>query len=241
MSILEKNIVVAASTLMEVRLLLKQATSFSELSLNPFTVWSASFGKLSFYIVVTGVGKANASSAITFVMERFSPELVINIGCGGAYIGSGLSVGDIAIATSEIYGDEGVLTPDGWHSMELIGIPLLKKEESYMNEFPLSPDIYDKAFNTARDKDFQVKQGKFITVSTCSGTTAKGEELFRRFGGICENMEGAAIVHTTTRYGASCLEIRGISNIVEDRDFTKWNIPLAVERSQQFLLNFLKM
>jgi futalosine hydrolase len=37
-----------------------------------------------------------------------------------------------------------------------------------------------------------------------------------------------------------CLEIRGISNMVEDRDLSRWNIPLAVENAQRFVLKFIE-
>ncbi|MDD2501969.1 MAG: futalosine hydrolase, partial [Geobacter sp.] len=55
-----------------------------------------------------GIGKANAAAAATSLIERHRPELVVITGCGGAYPGSGLSVGDLAVASDEIFGDEGV-------------------------------------------------------------------------------------------------------------------------------------
>ena len=35
------------------------------------------------------------------------------------------------------------------------------------------------------------------------------------------------------------VELRGVSNLVEDRDLSRWNIPLAVERAQKFALQFI--
>jgi futalosine hydrolase len=63
--------------------------------------------------------------------------------------------------------------------------------------------------------------------------------LFRRFGGICENMEGGAAAQVATLYGVDCLEVRGISNLVEDRDLSRWDIPLAAERAQNFIARFI--
>jgi len=53
-------------------------------------------------------------------------------------------------------------------------------------------------------------------------------------------MEGAAVALMAARYGIECLELRGISNQVEDRDRTRWNINLAVANSQRFLEKFLR-
>jgi len=82
--------------------------------------------------------------------------------------------------------------------------------------------------------------GRFLTVATCSGTNARGEELKDRFDGICENMEGAAVALIAARYGIECMELRGISNYVEDRDSSRWNISLAVANSQKFLEQFIR-
>jgi futalosine hydrolase len=204
-------------------------------------IWRAQSSLSPLYLAVSGIGKVNAAVATTLLLERFSPGLIINIGCGGAYRESGLQVGSLAVATAEVYGDEGVLTVDGWHSLELIGIPSVeRKGNRYSNEFPLSMQAAGRVFQFASSLGLPVKRGKFITVSTCSGTTHRGDELCRRFGGICENMEGAAIAHVSLLYDTPCLEVRGISNMVEDRDISKWDIPLSVEMVQRFLFKCIE-
>jgi futalosine hydrolase len=101
-------------------------------------------------------------------------DIIINIGCAGAYAGSGLSVGDLAIASSEIYGDEGVLTPSGWQPLDFIGIPLVgERGDRCFNEIPLSISLRDKALRFAQTCGIPLRTGKFVTVSTCSGTAAR--------------------------------------------------------------------
>lgn len=191
-------------------------------------------------LAVTGIGKVNTAVSVTALLERFEPELLINTGCAGAYRGSGLAPGDLAIATAEVFGDEGVLAPDGWHSLELTGIPVLERNgESHYNHFPLTRWALDKALHVAGATGVSLLQGTFVTVSTISGTLERGEELYRRFGGICENMEGGAAAQVALLYGVDCMEVRGVSNLVEDRDLSRWNIPLAVERAQSFIMRFI--
>src|SRR3972149_9520083 len=62
-----------------------------------------------------GVGKVNAAHSTTLILENYDIDILILFGIGGAY--SGL-VGDIAVAESENYGEEGVITKEGWRSME---------------------------------------------------------------------------------------------------------------------------
>jgi futalosine hydrolase len=63
-----------------------------------------------------------------------------------------------------------------------------------------------------------------------------GNRLAARFDGICENMEGAAAAHLCALYDTLFLEIRSVSNRVEDRNFAAWNLPLAMRRAQQAAL-----
>ncbi len=188
-----------------------------------------------------GVGKASAAATAATLIERHSPEMVIITGCGGAYPGSGLSVGDLAVASDEILGDEGVCTTDGWHDLRYMNLPVQTRGAlSYFNSIPLSRHAAEKSLRLAESFGIHLSRGRFVTVSTCSGTTARGMELARLHQAICENMEGAAIALTALRYGIPCLEIRGISNLVEDRNISAWDIPAAVEKSQRFLVKIIE-
>ncbi|MDI6743850.1 MAG: futalosine hydrolase [Thermodesulfovibrionales bacterium] len=200
--------------------------------------------------VISGIGKTNASHAATFLIEKFSPLFIINFGIGGAYPSSGLRPGDIAIADREIYGDEGLWLKDGFHKTDVMGIPLLKKSrKKYFNEFPLDKNLVKKAMKVIPPNpplikggwgDYGIRTGAFITVSTATGTHRRARQLEKRFSAICENMEGAAIAHVCAMYGIPMVEIRGISNIVEDRDKSKWDIRTAAENCQKIILTLVK-
>jgi futalosine hydrolase len=215
---------------------------------------------------ISGIGKTNAAYATTILIERFSPCIIVNFGIGGAYPSSGLKIGDIAIAEKEIYGDEGVWLEDGLHTAEVIGIPFLTKgRKRYSNELQLDKGLIKKTMGiipphppiiplhpplAKGDKggflkggwgDFQVKSGSFITVSTCTGTLKRARELEKRFNAICENMEGAAVAHVCIMYGIPMVEIRGISNIVENRDTERWRLELATKNCQQVVIELLKI
>src|SRR5659263_414145 len=173
-----------------------------------------------------GIGKVNAAHTVTLLLEEQKPDILLLFGIGGAYAKTG--IGDVVIAESENYGEEGVMTPAGWKPMESIGLPLLKNDLEYFNTFAMDGKLSQLAIKASKDIGLKVHSGNFITVSQCSGTRKIGEIIRERFNGICENMEGAAVAHICAKYGVPIIEIRGISNIIEDRDLTKWNIPLAV-------------
>jgi futalosine hydrolase len=236
-----KTMVIVASTPFEIGDLLQSAAATALTGKPPLQAFRGRIADREVILAVTGIGKVNAASALTALCERFTPELVLNVGCGGAFHGSGLAVGDLAIAASESFADEGVLTPEGWHGLELIGIPVCELEgERLFNTIPLPAAPAADALRLARTIGINAALGPFLTVSTCSGTSRRGEELLRRFPGICENMEGAALAQVALRYGVPLLEVRGISNLVEDRDLARWDLKAAVSRAQQFLLGYLQ-
>lgn len=190
-------------------------------------------------VVETGMGGVNAAHALTCVLQAWRPALVLQLGVGGAYPGNGLRVGDVGLAREENYGDLGVRTPEGWQSAELIGIPVLERGESrYFNSFPLEQKWVEVAGEVLGGVDWdgdevKVGIGPFVTVQECSGTDILGVERGKRFAAICESMEGAAVAHLCLAYGLPFLEVRGISNLVEDRRREGWDLPLAAQRAQR--------
>ena len=210
--------------------------------------------------MISGMGKTNAAHAATILLEKFSPKILVLLGVGGAYPSTGLTIGDMVLAEKEVYGDEGVMLKDDFHGTEFMGIPLLKKgSRKYFNEFPLDKSLIRRAKNilfpfffrpplVIQDKkglkekreEYKIQSGTFVTVSTCTGTGKKALDLEKRFGALCENMEGASVAHVCTMYDTPMIEIRGISNIVSDRDKDKWNIRLAAENCQEAAMELLK-
>jgi len=200
-------------------------------------------GKLSGLDVLfinTGIGEVNAAHTATVMVENYPVDKIINMGVGGAYPGSGLGPGDVAVASKEIFGDDGVITSKGWKDMKEIGIPVLRKgRKKYFNEFPLSSP--SQAFFKAQgNREIKIRSGIFITVGSATGTKKRAKELEKRFGGICENMEGAAIAQVCTIYGIPMFEVRGISNIVGIRDKRRWRLKEASENCQKVMLNLLE-
>lgn len=235
-----------SATEKESRAILKTLRRIKDESL-ALPVYQGKIGKTNIIHIISGIGKTNAAHAATLLIEKFSPSTVINFGVGGAYPSANLRAGDIAIADKEIYGDEGLWLRDGFHKADAIGIPLLKKgRKKYFNEFPLDKNLMQKAVKfsglVTRHSSLltEVKSGTFVTVSTATGTGRRAREIEKRFNAICENMEGAAVAHICAIYNIPMLEIRGISNIVEDRNRGKWDIKTAAENCQKTVFVLLK-
>lgn len=234
-----------SSVSIEGKKILRGLSNIYERAYCGLTIYEGTIHDKSVAYIVSGIGKTNASRGTALLIEQFSPRVIVHLGVGGAYSSSHLRIGDIAVAEKEIYGDEGVFLRDGFHSAETIGIPfLVKGRKKYFNEFMLDRKLSKMANRIARTtflaSRITVKSGPFLTLSTCTGTLKRAKELERAFHAICENMEGAAVAHVCVSCGIPMVEIRGISNMVGQRNKKKWDIHLAAENCQKVVTELLK-
>ncbi|MGE3492512.1 MAG: futalosine hydrolase [Vicinamibacterales bacterium] len=173
-----------------------------------------------------GVGPVNAAHAVTLAITRSRPAAIIVCGIGGAYPESGLAVGDVVCADSECYGDLGATSPHGFLDMQALGFPIVEGPPPIYNVLPM------QVFPSAR-------RARFVTMSTCTGTDAAARAVAARTGGAVENMEGAAVAHVAAIHDIPAGELRGISNIVTDRDTATWRIKEAATAAQEALLSWI--
>lgn len=179
-------------------------------------------------IIVTGVGAVNAAHVTTVAVLERRPDAIVVCGVGGAYPTAGLKIGDVVSAETETYGDLGAQSPAGFLDMKALGFPVVALPRPLFNELPL------QVFPTS-------SRAKFVTVSTCTGTDSVAHELASRTDGSVENMEGAAIAHVANLVGIPVGELRGISNVVTNRDVKSWKLKEAASAAQQALMLWLDL
>lgn len=236
-----KPIVIVAAVPQEIELLEKALEYSGRVTAGGYEYVEGTIGNVRVVVCAGGVGKVNAASSTAVMIERYQPQLVINTGCAGAYRGSGLTVGNLFVASEEALADDGVLVAEGWKDLRYMNMPSITQGGlSCYNILPLSRHASEKAMQLADYYGVFLMRGRSATVSTCSGTSHYGAELSQRWNALIENMEGAAVAQVCLRCGIDCLEIRGISNLVEERDLKKWNIPRAVEAAQRFVLKYIE-
>lgn len=209
-----------------------------------FSRFHGAIGGQSACLVLSGVGKANAAAATALLLAQGKPRLLISFGCGGAFPGRGLGVGDLALATEEIHGDEGVETTQGFLSMRDLGFALVQGAAGQLyNRLPASAPWRERARAslalTAARRRCRWQAGPFVTVSTCSGSETRSAALAERWQGLCETMEGAAVAQICAAFAVPFLGIRGISNLTGERNLAAWNLPLAVSAAQQAVMDLL--
>jgi futalosine hydrolase len=182
--------------------------------------------------LVTGLGPVETTLSLSCLLHEQLDQVdaVLNFGVAGAYPDNGtdLQAGllDICLAEQEILGDLGICLQDGF---ERFTSAALRVEDSFILDQSLLA-VAGRALDCA---ETAYKSGTFITVNCASGTRKRGQLLGREFQGLCENMEGAAVARVCNHFVLPCLEVRCISNMVEDRDTKNWQLKQACTRAGQ--------
>lgn len=194
-------------------------------------------------LIHTGVGKAAAAMATALGVERYAPAAILMFGSAGAYPGSNLAIGDLLLADSEYFGDEGSSSPQGFLDLNAMHLPLVRHPEPLFNAIPCNPDLTSRceaplaAF--AGQAGCRFLHGRMVSVSTCTGTDAEAVAIAKRTQGLGENMEGAAAALVARQMGVPFAEVRAIANLVENRNPSRWDLRGANLRAQEALLALL--
>jgi futalosine hydrolase len=176
-------------------------------------------------------------------------------GCGSGGKGpltAAAGVGDLVVATQEAYSDTGSSTPAGWVSAQELGLPMaLVEGRESGGVFPVDPGLVQAAMEALAAAGAgaeaaaepgvketpgaaaepgprpRIVAGPCVTSSQMTGTATEAEVLAGRWGALAESMEGAAAAHVCALHGVPFLELRGISNVVTDRDRAAWRVEEA--------------
>lgn len=176
-------------------------------------------------VLVTGMGPVAAAVSLgkRLACTGSKIDAVLNIGVAGAYVDSGIVLLDICMAKQEFLGDFGICLQD----------EILDFDQGISNPADpliLNNDLVKRFGNIMGGLDIAFKTTNFVTVNCCTGTAKRGEFLKAKFGAGCENMEGAAVAMVCQKYDIPCVELRCISNFVENRETTNWRLPEAIEK-----------
>ncbi len=195
-------------------------------------------------LVATGPGVVNTAHALTVVIEKLKPALIIQTGCAGAFENSGMTKGDVGIATCEIDIQTGIETEkiDSDIPTPLSFSIISKNDVDIFNNFPTDNKISEKALTILSGNikiPNKVVYAPFITVSTITATNSRARDIYDAFKPCMESMEGSSAAHISFIYDIPFIEIRSASNIVGKRNKSQWDLPLAFKNSNIAVLEFV--
>ena len=176
---------------------------------------------------VTGVGLVETATRLASFLATSLHEVswILNIGIGGAYLGhqNGAKMLDLCLAEREILGDFGICFDDRIE-------PLAGKGLGIKYEFELDRSLLQQVSGILDNHGVIYRVGNFVTVNGVCATKRRGKMLGDLHHGLCENMEGAAVARVCEEFTVPLVELRCISNLVEDRNREEWQLKPAADK-----------
>lgn len=199
----------------------------TEAEIKPLLNWLADTQVPGVEVLITGIGMAATAYSLGRRFADNRPEIAIQAGIAGSFRHE-RPLGEVALVAREVFGDLGA--EDHGRFTDLFGIGLWHHDmhpfthHHLINPLTLFPESLQ-----------QLPQVTGVTVNTVSGETATIAQLEQLYQPDLESMEGAAFHYACLMDDLPFLQLRAISNYVEVRDKSKWNIPLAVKELNEKL------
>ena len=202
-----KRIVVVVAMDKELATLKAYLTNVKTLSIRNRDVYIGNLDNNEVIIAKTGIGKVAASSFLTLLIERYNPDVVLNIGIAGGYSKS-LRTLDTLVVTSAYYSD-----------VDMTGDEFSNLRYGQLEEMP-------ECFEC--DKSLLLKAKEILQGEAHYGSIATGDQFvtnYEKCSNIVEtyftnsdilafDMESAAFLHVCYLYNIPCLVIRTISDLI---------------------------
>lgn len=215
------KILIVSATQFEVKPLLDfQGIAIPTIGMNNANI---DFEDKDIQVLITGIGMVNTA----FMVGRYSLnhfDLVINVGVCGAFDRK-LELGTVVHVTSDILSEMGAEDGEEFLTYDQLNLP---GEHVFSENYTISNSFIDS-----------LKKVKGITVNTIHGNETTIKEVQKLYNPDVESMEGAAFFAACLGMKGSSIQIRAISNYVEKRDKSKWQMPLAIKNLNDFLINFI--
>lgn len=171
-------------------------------------------------ILITGVGLMHTAFAMAWALKGNNIDLVLNLGIGGA-LNLDYKIGEVYNIVSEQHADLGVEEADGKFT-DLF--------ELQLTDWNQTPYINGRLYNSEASAFDFLPKAKGLSVNKVHGTKESVQQLKAKYDADIESMEGAAVFYACLQAEVKFLQIRSISNYVEERNKENWNIPLAIEQ-----------
>lgn len=182
------------------------------------------------YMACSGIGKVNAAACTQKLIDCFNVDYIINMGIAGG-IAVEFKTLDVVIGSEVVYHD---FTPDS----------LLDKYYPNTHVFKCDGKLIKAAEKVcaASDAVDNFRTGR-IASGDCFVEKKETKAYIEKLGGVCCEMEGAAIGHVAHLNGVPFIIIRTISDLADENAQTSYNDfeARAAEQSNRIVSGIIKL
>ncbi len=173
-------------------------------------------GSTEAVVVRCGVGKVNAGLCVQVLADLFEVTHILNTGVAGS-LDDRIRIGDLVVSTEACYHDVDA-TNFGYAPGE---VPQLRTAV-----FTADPELRARAAAAVREKapEVQLFEGRVVSGDQFICEKERKEAISRTFGGLCVEMEGAAIAQAAYVNGLPFVILRAISDQADEETAVTYDV-----------------
>ena len=167
-------------------------------------------------VVQCGIGKVNAGLCVQILCDLFDVTHLINTGVAGS-LDEEINVGDVVVSIDAMY-----------HDMDVTGLGYVPGQVPQMDvlSFAADPMLREAAVKACREAapEIGVFEGRVVSGDQFICDRAKKNEIKKIFGGLCTEMEGAAIAQAAYVNGVPFVIVRAISDKADESVIVAYDV-----------------
>ena len=170
-------------------------------------------------VVQCGIGKVNAGICAHTLIHQFGCTEVINTGVAGS-LDRRINLGDIVVSTDSVQHD---------FTVEALGFAKGEIPYTGLYAFPADAAMRKAAVEAARASapEVRVFEGRVCSGDQFIASKEQKEKIISDFGGLCCEMEGAAIAQACCLNSTPFVIIRAISDKADDSEEMNYELFMA--------------
>lgn len=169
-------------------------------------------------VLITGVGIPSTIFTLSQKLAQAKYDLVVQAGIAGTFKET-FEKNDVAIIEEDIFADIGVDEKGNFRTLFEMGF-------ADENEFPYQSGWLKNEQEIL--KKVNLPLAKAITINRITDDKSQLKKLIEKFQPDVESMEGAAFHYVCLLQKVNFLQLRSISNVVGERDKSKWKMHEAI-------------
>ncbi|NLR64056.1 futalosine hydrolase [Chitinophaga varians] len=182
-------------------------------------------------VLIAGIGMMHYAYSLGRYLATNRPDMALQAGIAGSFRRE-WALGTVVMVDREYLADLGAEDNDQFK--DLFDIHLWQASQP-----PFTGNALVNTFTSLPYRP-NLPTATGVSVNMVSGSTPTITRLESKYMPDVESMEGAAFHYACLSENTPFLQVRSISNYVEIRDKSKWNIPLAVKQLNDELVSIVK-
>lgn len=226
---LRMELLLVSATAMEIRPFLQRMT-LAEVIDEERTAYR--YRDVNMDVLIPGVGMVATAYHLGRLFKHRSYDLAINAGIAGTFDRS-IAVGSVVHVTSDCIPELGA--EDGEQFLTLFDLGLTDPDSPPYRQGRLWHSLPENLPSPARAVLERLPGVSAITSNTVRGNDDSIARIRKLAPAALEGMEGAAFFYACLSAGVPCIQIRAISNYIERRDRSRWDLRLALKNLNRSL------